>query len=82
MAEFGNLFDETVMDVEWLEPTRLRLRLRPTPEVAARTAELVSRETQCCSFFAFTLRVTGGSLTLEVTVPAQHAAVLDVLQRR
>ena len=46
-----------------------RFELTPHPEVASRTADLFTRETQCCSFFTFTLTATGGSLTLDVAGP-------------
>ena len=78
-AEFGELFGETVLHVERPEPTRLRLHLRPDPKSAARAATLAAAETECCSFFTFTLTLTGGALTLDVTVPEAHAAMLDAL---
>lgn len=82
VAEFDELFASTVRDLDRPEPDRLRLRLDPTAEAAASTAELVIRETQCCSFFTFTLTATGGQLLLEVVVPATHIAVLDALAAR
>ena len=54
-AAFADLFSETVLGAERVEPTRLRLELRPSPQVAGRAAELVTAETACCSFFTFTL---------------------------
>jgi hypothetical protein len=60
-------------------PTQLRLELTPGRETAARAAGLAAAETECCSFFAFTLTVAGGTLTLDVTVPPAHAGVLDAL---
>lgn len=79
VAEFDALARQAVLRAERLEPTRLRLDLAPTPQVAARVAELAARETHCCSFFTFSLTLTGGKLSLEVTAPAAHAAVLDGL---
>ncbi len=76
-AEFEGLSAQAVLRAERPEPTRLRLDLTPTPQVAARAAELAARETQCCSFFTFTLTLSGGQLSLEVTAPAAHVAVLD-----
>jgi hypothetical protein len=81
-AEFDALFAASVRGVEPMEPGRLRLELEATPQVAGQVAELVARETGCCSFFTFTLIVTGGKLRLEVTVPAAHVEVLDALTAR
>ncbi len=81
-AEFGGLFTDAVRGLERVAPTRLRLDLEASPQVAGRAAELAAAETQCCSFFTFTLTATGGSLVLEIAVPAPHAAVLDALADR
>jgi hypothetical protein len=81
-AEFSQLFAETVRRVERPEATRLRLELDPGPGPAGRTAELISAETECCSFFTFTLTAAAGSLSLEVAVPPAHVAVLDALAER
>jgi hypothetical protein len=81
-AEFSQLFAETVRRVERPEATRLRLDLEPGPGPAAQTAELISAETECCSFFTFTLTATAGSLALEITVPQAQTAVLDALAER
>ncbi len=78
-AEFEALFTSAVRGVERPEPGRLRLELEPTPEVAAQAAELVTRETACCSFFTFVLTATGGRLRLEVAVPAERVVVLDAV---
>ena len=42
-------------------------------------AGLAAAETECCSFFTFALTATGGALSLDVTVPAAHTAILDAL---
>ena len=81
-ADFERLFAGTVRGVERPEPTRLHLDLQPDPQIAARTAELVATETQCCSFFTFVLTATGGALSLDVSVPPQYVAVLDGLADR
>jgi hypothetical protein len=79
VAEFEELFATSVRSSERVEANRLRLELEATPEVAGRTAELVARETGCCSFFTFTLTAAEGWLRLDVTVPGAHVAVLDAL---
>lgn len=47
--------------------------------MAARVADLLVRETDCCSFFTFTLTATDGTLLLEVAVPPAHVEVLDAI---
>lgn len=82
VAEFDALFAEAVQDVWRVDATSLALDLQPRSEVAARAADLVVRETGCCSFFTFSLVAAGGSLHLEIKVPEQHADVLEVLAAR
>ena len=81
-AEFSQLFAATVRRVERPEATRLRLELEPGLAPAGRTAELIAAETECCSFFTFTLTAAAGSLALEVAVPPAQVAVLDALAQR
>lgn len=76
---FTALFAEAVRGTDRLDPGRLRLDLDPTPQVAARAADLATRETGCCSFFTFTLTATAGTLTLDIAVDAAHTLVLDAL---
>jgi hypothetical protein len=78
-AEFDGLFTDAVCGIERAGPTRLRMDLRPDPQVAGRAAELVAAETGCCSFFTFTITIAAGRLILDVAVPAAHTAMLDVL---
>ncbi|MGH3430002.1 MAG: hypothetical protein ACRDQZ_20940 [Mycobacteriales bacterium] len=44
--------------------------------------EKVDRETQCCSFFTFTVSRKGQGVELDVVVPAAHIEVLDALATR
>ncbi len=81
-AEFSELFAATVRRVERPEPTLLRLELEPGAGPAGRTAELISAETECCSFFTFTLTASAGSLSLDVAVPRAQVSVLDALAER
>ncbi len=78
VAEFNDLF-ATVRSVATDEPGRVSLDLDPDPANAARAAELVTRETACCSFFTFALVATGGALRLDVTVPLAQYDVLAAL---
>lgn len=82
LAEFDELFATAVRAVDRVEGVRLRLDLAAEPGVAARVADLVVRETACCSFFTFSLVATGGGLELEVAVPPAHVDVLDALAER
>jgi len=82
VAEFDELFARSLRALDRRDPTGLRLELTPSPEVAALAADLVVRETGCCSFFTFALVATGGELRLEITVPESHAVVLDTLAAR
>ncbi|MPZ24999.1 MAG: hypothetical protein GEV12_00725 [Micromonosporaceae bacterium] len=81
-SEFDGLFTSAVRSVERVDQLRLRLELVPEPAVAARAADLLVRETECCSFFTFTLTATGGRVSVEVAVPAGHVDVLDALADR
>ena len=78
VAEFDRLWS-TAAGVERLGPQAARISLPPRPEVAAEAADLVVRETQCCSFFTFTLMATGGRLHLDVSVPESQTPVLDAM---
>jgi hypothetical protein len=81
-ADFDAAFAAAVRGLDRAGPTRLRLELEPTPQAAARMAELAVAETGCCSFFTFALTATGGALSLDVTVPERYAPVLAALADR
>jgi hypothetical protein len=80
--EFDQLFRDATIAVDRVDARLARLALRPNPGLAARAADLSVRETQCCSFFGFTLSATRGALTLEIEVPPGQVAVLDALVDR
>jgi hypothetical protein len=80
LAEFDDLFTVALRAQQRLSPTRLRWRLDPAAEQAAR--DLASREAACCSFLSFTFAPADGSVHLDVEVPEAHAGVLDALARR
>lgn len=82
VAEFDALFRTAVRSVERVDPARLRLRLAPDAATAARAADLAVRETGCCSFFTFTLAMSGGQVSLEIVVPPEQVDVLDALAAR
>lgn len=78
-AEFGELFRAAVTGAERIGPQQLRLTLRRDRQVAAQAAQLATAETECCSFFTFTLTVANDSLALDVSVPPARVAILDAL---
>jgi hypothetical protein len=81
VAEFDNLFTDSLRRVERQTPTELSLTLDAAMEATAR--DLTARESNCCSFFEFTFTPgQDGELQLLVTVPSAHADVLDALTAR
>jgi hypothetical protein len=82
VAEFDDLFATAVRPAERLHPTALLLRLPAGDRTAVAARDLIARETGCCSFFVFELRVSAAGTELEVRVPASQTAVLDAMQQR
>jgi hypothetical protein len=82
VAEFDELFATSLRGLDRHEPAALRITLEPTPEIAARTADLMVRETGCCSFFTFSLVTTGDGLRLDIAVTETQLEVLDALEVR
>lgn len=80
VAEFDALLANSLRRVHRLAPTRLLLTFDPQVEAAAR--DLTARESECCSFFAFTITPVGDELQVEAGVPVAHVAVLDALAER
>lgn len=86
LAEFDELFTTAVRRVEPVTATRARLHLAGSTGLAATVRDLTARESECCSFFTFTITPEGAAegeaLTLEIGVPAPYAAVLAALTSR
>jgi hypothetical protein len=80
VAEFDDLFATALRDFDRLGRLRLRLVLDPSAEPATR--DLLARESECCSFFTFTLSSGDDSLAVDVEVPPSRADVLDALAVR
>jgi hypothetical protein len=81
VAEFDQLFVDALRGGDRPESTRLQLRLERSAEARAR--ELTARETDCCSFFAFTFTPAGDEhVAVDVSVPTAHVPVLDALAAR
>ncbi|GID95832.1 hypothetical protein ACFQFC_02080 [Amorphoplanes digitatis] len=86
LAEFDDLFATAVRRIEPITDTHARMRLTGPHGLTATVRDLTARETECCSFFTFTVTTEpaadGEALTLDVEVPAQHADVLAALTQR
>lgn len=82
IAEFDALFTTVLTDVHRSTRTRLRLELEAGAEVETTARDLTARESQCCSFFAFTFGHAEDALHLDIDVPPAHIDVLDGLEAR
>jgi hypothetical protein len=79
MAEFDDLFISAVR-FDRPQPTRLDLTLPRTMEADARS--LADRESQCCTFFAFSFKPDGGDVVMHIEVPSTRTDVLDTIEAR
>lgn len=82
LAEFDDLLGADALGVRRVNAGCVAIDLRPDHAVAARAADLAARESGCCSFFTFTLRITDGTTILEIATPAAYVTVLDALVAR
>jgi hypothetical protein len=82
-AEFDELFSSAVQAAERVGPTHLRLALSGTADLETVVRDLTDRETQCCSFFTFTIASpSSGRVNLDIQVPDAHIGVLNALASR
>ncbi|WP_035917475.1 hypothetical protein [Knoellia sinensis] len=81
VAEFDELFASHVHQVEF-SGEDVRLQLSGTEGLVDRVRDLAERESYCCSFFTFTVTGTDEKLTLDISVPPEHHAILDDLAAR
>ena len=79
VAEFDELFASQVVSATRHSPTQLVLQLRPGCAEAVR--DLTDRESQCCSFFTFTVRDEPDAVVLDIVVPDAYHGVLDGMER-
>src|SRR5207249_248831 len=78
VAEFDALFADHLASVSRVSRTTVDLTLAGEAQAAA--AELIARETECCSFFRFEIAPTPDDLVrLRIAVPPTQVAVLDAL---
>ena len=83
LAEFDAVFSVAARAGERLTDRHLRITLSGGSDLADSVRDLADRETQCCSFFIFTVSAPRPSVVLlDVEVPAGHVDVLDALQAR
>jgi hypothetical protein len=86
LAEFDELFAAAVREVVQVDATHARLRLTGPGGLTATVRDLTARETECCSFFAFTVTPLpaeeGEAVRLDIEVPPQHSDVLISLAGR
>jgi hypothetical protein len=80
-AEFDELF-AAARKVSRRDDTTLVLELEPTPETAAKAADLAMREIDCCSFFTFGLHLATDTVSLTIGVVPAQTAVLDAITER
>ena len=86
LAEFDELFTDAVRAVDRIDATHARLRLTGRTGLAATVRDLTARETECCSFFTFSVATEpaggGETVILDVAVPERHRDVLAALAGR
>jgi hypothetical protein len=82
LAEFDTLFTTSAVEVESTTATHARLRLTGPAGLASTVRDLTTRESECCSFFTFTVRDDGEAVQLDIEVPASYAEVLAALIAR
>jgi hypothetical protein len=82
LAEFDAAFAAGLRHAELVSPTHARLVFTADQAQSEALAGLLRRESECCSFFTFGQRAEGDTVTVDVTVPPAHAAVLLALAGR
>jgi hypothetical protein len=83
LAEFDAVFGQGLRRVSRLSDRRAQWEFTAGPDRAARIADLLRRETACCSFFTFAVTSGApGTAVVDVTVPVAQVRVLDALNQR
>ncbi|HEU0241383.1 MAG TPA: hypothetical protein VFR11_19305 [Micromonosporaceae bacterium] len=81
-AEFNAVFAGAV-SAERLADRHLRIVLTGPADLPTRLRDLTRRETECCSFFTFTVTAQASDrAVLDIEVPDRHVAVLDGIEQR
>lgn len=76
-AEFDTVFARGLRTHHRDSPRLLRLALDASVE--SDLADLIERESACCSFFTFSVRSEDGELLLDIGVPPGREDILDAL---
>lgn len=79
VAEFDSLVATAVRRIS---PTHAEVHLAGGDGLAATVRDLTARETECCSFWDFTVTPSNPGVLLDVRVPDLYADVLEALVRR
>jgi hypothetical protein len=58
VAEFDALFGSSLVRLDRLDSTKVRMILTGTSDLADRVQDLADRETACCSFFTFSVQAS------------------------
>lgn len=82
VTEWDALFTERLAALSRPEALRLRLELAAGPGLEDRVRDLVGRESDCCSFFAFTVTTGPDRVLLDIEVDPAHQPVLEALAAR
>jgi hypothetical protein len=83
LAEFDELLSASMHGSERLAPRHLRVALTGGPDLADCVRDLAERETQCCSFFTFSVGVPQlGMVLLDIEIAAGHVEVPAALEAR
>lgn len=82
-SEFDALFAHAVRQGERIDVRHLRITLGGGLDLEGVVRDLVARETECCSFFSFSVAAPQpGLVWLDIRVPAARVEVLDALEAR
>ena len=80
LSEFDELFMTALVRQERIAEQRLRWGLDTATEATVR--DLTARESECCSFFTFSITSARDQVTVDVEVPPAHVDVLNALEAR
>jgi hypothetical protein len=80
LAEFDDVFAARLVGQSRVAAHVLRWWLDLEAEEVVR--DLTARETECCSFFRFSIAAQSGALVVDVQVPPAQVKVLDALAAR
>jgi hypothetical protein len=81
VGEWDTLFQKAVREIETV-PGGVRFELDRSRAKVAAVADLADRESQCCAFFTFGVRVASDALALSVDADPEHAEVVQALAAR